>query len=266
MPGPRQLFDGTSRRDLAASECETLEIIIKTSATMLRNLFPSSRFRFEKPDTVAHASLRIQTLSNLDWLGGHGYNLLGFYIHNVQYTDDVGLIHEGSYLPVMFEDMAEPIISGREELGFPKVFSGIAIKKESDTRGVTMSWKGTEWCKIHVAGLRKDARPLPPVEASMSEKIFVHKLVHTRGGALSMPDADYVAMIDTKSDSLQACPQSMESWNGTAKITFNPCNASQLPTLHHIVSRLAELPIFDVVDVLVIHTSGVPNYDSLVRL
>lgn len=266
MPGPRQHFDGASRNDLTGARCETVTIVFKTSATMLRTLFPSSRFRFESLDTVAYASLRFQTLTNLAWLGGHGYHLLGFYIHNVHYTDDAGIGHGGSYLPVMFEDMAEPIVSGREELGFPKVFSDISISRGSETCDITMSWKGAEWCRIHLSDLQEDARSRPLPEVVLSEKIFVHKYLPATGMDPKTPDADYVAMMDPEKETSQLVLEKLESCNRSAKITFDACDEGQLPTLHHIVSRLAELPIFEIVDASIAQTRGIPSLESLVRL
>lgn len=266
MPGPRQHFDGASRSDMNGARCETITIIFKTSATMLRNLLPSNRFRFESLDTVAYASLRFQTLANLDWLGGYGYHLLGFYPYNVQYTDDAGISHRGSYMPVMFENMAEPIVSGREELGFPKVFSDIAVSRESETCDITMSWKGAKWCRIHLSDLQEDAHSRTLSDVVLSEKVFVHKFLPATGREANFPDANYVAMMDPKKEALQVLLEKVETCDSSAKIEFDACSKERLPTLLHIVSRLAELPIFELVDASIVQTRGIPSLKSLVRL
>ena len=60
------------------------------------------------------------SLYNLDWLGGGKYNL-------VQVT--VPVTYQGELMSlclVMFEDRVDPIVTGREELGYPKIMVGIS--------------------------------------------------------------------------------------------------------------------------------------------
>ena len=133
MPGPRQDFYGSKQKALGKVECTTAKVVLKTSATLLRNLFPNASYSFKSRDTVAIISLRVQALNNLAWLGGGGYNLLGAYIHDVVYKAVDGREYCGNYLPVMFEDLADPILTGREELGFPKVFSDTDITIDERT-------------------------------------------------------------------------------------------------------------------------------------
>ena len=122
MPGPRQDFHGRPHNGSNAT-FKTASIKIKSSRTVLENLFPNDKLRFASPDTVAHATFAATQLDNLEWLGGRGYSHFGLYIHGVQYTKDNGETVTGTYLPLLFENLTDPILSGREELGFPKLFA-----------------------------------------------------------------------------------------------------------------------------------------------
>ncbi|KAK4069053.1 hypothetical protein Trihar35433_5632 [Trichoderma harzianum] len=106
-------------------------------------MFPNSRYSFSKLDTVAVASFSVETLSNMAWLaGGSGYNLLGFYIHDVRVEDQKGLQRKGTYCPVMLENLTDPIITGREELGVLKLYSDVDIEESDNTCSVKISWRG----------------------------------------------------------------------------------------------------------------------------
>lgn len=59
------------------------------------------------------------------------------------------------YLPVLFEDFADPIISGREEIGFPKVFSSIDVNKLQESHYVSTSWRGAIWGRMTLTGLKE---------------------------------------------------------------------------------------------------------------
>ncbi len=87
-------------------------IKFKTSATLLRNMFPNSQYSFEKADTVATASFSLESLENLEWLGGRGYDVFAFYIHGVSYKLGDGQVLKGTYCPVMFGNLADSILTG----------------------------------------------------------------------------------------------------------------------------------------------------------
>ena len=59
-------------------------------------------------------------MKQIEWLAGRGYNTLGVTFPAV-FQGDVDRA-EGQFLAVLWENLADPIISGREELGFSKVY------------------------------------------------------------------------------------------------------------------------------------------------
>ncbi|RLL94111.1 hypothetical protein CFD26_103403 [Aspergillus turcosus] len=262
MPGPRQDFWGTSRTAASTKATfRTASITFKTSRPLLRNLLPNESYSFVGKGSIAYATLSQTTLDNLDWLAGGGYNHLGLYIHGVQYKSSDGQVVEASYLPVLFEDLADPIISGREELGFPKVFSTIDVQQRQDSYHVTASWRGAVWGRVSLTGLRDEK----PVEnPSPKPNLFVHRYMpHVGKDAKGKPEAEYAVVVDGDADA--ALVPSVIKRVRIAKhgsFQIDELDWNQLPTLHHVISRLAEIPVHDVVDCKVIDGEGVVDVSS----
>ena len=139
LPGPRQdSFGRTHSQSLQSSTSTKRVIKFKTSATLLRNMFPNDRYSFAKPDTVATASFSLESLENLEWLGGRGYDLFALYIHGVSYKLGDGQVLNGTYCPVMFENQTDPVSLSRNPFlsSFPC---------QTDSRFVGLTRKDCEW-------------------------------------------------------------------------------------------------------------------------
>lgn len=292
MPGPRQTSEGNSHQSSSSSSSSITALIkFKTSATLLRTLFPNSSYRFNKPDTVALASFTVQTLQNMAWLGGGSYDLLGFYIHDVEYTARSGETLHGSYCPVMFENLTDPILSGREELGYPKLYSDISITARNDGDGDSSSveariaWRGTDWARFRWQGLRDHAHQQPnSAEASENgshqnddgeanknnhrqEGILVHKCIPSSDKAergKRRADAEYDVFIPA-SDTVETRTKRIRQAEH-AEFKFEDIGFKKLPTLHHIVSRLAEIPVFEIVEASIVEADGVGDLAGARRL
>ena len=59
-------------------------------------------------------------MTEIEWLAGRGYNTLGFSFP-VSFEGEKDRI-SGNLLTVLWENLADPIITGREELGFAKIY------------------------------------------------------------------------------------------------------------------------------------------------
>jgi hypothetical protein len=292
MPGPRQTSEGSNHQSSTSSSSSIkARIKFKTSATLLRTLFPNSSYRFGKPDTVALASFSVETLENMAWLGGGSYDLLAFYIHDVEYTTRTGETLHGSYCPVMFENLTDPILSGREELGYPKLYSDISITERNKGDGdghssnvveARIAWRGAEWATLRWQGLR-DSIPPKPASAKTGESgsspatngavprakmndtpheegMIVHKCIPASDGAdraKHRADAEYDVFIPALESEGTRTRRVRKAEHGEFK--FQDLGFQKLPTLHHIVSRLAEIPVFGVVEASIVHADGVSD-------
>lgn len=261
LPGPRQDASGNSHTESLRDSTKTImTVLFKTSGTLLRNLLPNDRYYFESKDTVAKASLSLESLQNMAWLGGGGYELLALYIHGVCYKGSDGRVRKGNYCPIMFENLADPIVTGREELGIPKVFSDIEMSKNATSCRAEMSWRGAHWGTLELTGLQATERD--PTKVDGGEGLLVHKYIPSP--EIGKPDADYdiLHLHDPRplvKSVLTADPK-------TARLGIHDLGQKSLPTLHPIISRLAELPILEVVGASVKEVQGVADLSNMLRL
>ncbi len=62
-------------------------------------------------------------MTGIEWLAGRGYNVLGVSFPAV-FNGDRDHV-QGSFLSVLWENLADAIFTGREELGFSKIYCEI---------------------------------------------------------------------------------------------------------------------------------------------
>lgn len=267
MPGPRQDHLGQPRNG-ENSTFKTTSIKFKTSRTALQNLFPPGRsgYSFQSPGTLAYASFSQTTLDGMEWLGGKGYNHLGLYIHGTQYTKPDGKVVSGTYMPILFENLADPIVSGREELGMPKLYSTIDVERADDSVKITTGWQGTRWGTFTLSGLSSVSTPDANASGSVSGEadagIIVHRYMPSVGrDSKGKAEANYTCFVPFEEDSPKPRPESVRT-AASAEFKLEAGNWKSLPTLHHVISRLAELPVYEVVGAKVVEGRGVPDVSN----
>ena len=272
MPGPRQDHTGVPR-DGHDSTSITASIKFKTSRTVLQNLFPTGRkdLSFKNPGTVAYASITTTTLDKMAWLGGGGYSFWALWIHGVQYTKQDGSVVTGNYLPIMFENLTDPIVSGREELGMPKLFSDIDVRKTQTNYAITTSWRGATWGAFNLSNL-KEMESTQNAVASVSGSDedatqIVYRYMPTVGSENKGRAAEeYFAAVHLAEE--KTAPKLLRCWE-TSSATINIDGSlgwNKLPTLSHIVERLAEVPVYEIVGAKVTESVGVSDLASCRRI
>ncbi|CAI7600515.1 unnamed protein product [Penicillium discolor] len=262
MPGPRQTHLGVPR-DGSKSTFTTASIKFKTSRTVLQNLFPPGRkgWRFTSPDTIAYASFSQTTLNKMEWLGGSGYSHIGLYIHGVEYVKDDGSVIHGTYLPILFESLTDPIVSGREELGMPKLYTSVDVYRRSNSYRIRTGWEGALWGNFLLEDL-VEVDPSTTTGALSGEAdagILAYKYLPKSGRANKNIPAEEYAIFDPFSKAVPTPkPQRVYTTN-KASIQIDALDWQQLPTLYHIISRLAEVPVFEIMGAKVVEGQGVPD-------
>ena len=77
-------------------------------------------------------------------------------------------------------------------------------------------------------------------------------------------DAEYAVLI--RGDPQASSVMSMRTCASDSHVEFYEMTPSRFPTLHHIISRLAELPVFEVAEATVLEYQGVPDLSNAQRL
>lgn len=290
MPGPRQDFSGRPR-DGSKATFKTTSVKIKSSGTVLRNFFPTDKLKFASQDSVVFATFSATQIDNLEWLGGRGYSHFGLYIHGVQYTKDNGEITTGTYLPILFENLADPILSGREELGFPKLFADLDVQQDANTWSLNAGWMGSKFATLTVSDPTEHLAngdtaptpapaqapgqgpppghgpPLPPVE----EGLFISKHIPATGSIGSkergQADVEYTAFLPNDLDAKTVEKKVTKTLKAKdARISFDALDWQALPTLHHIISRLQEIPVYEVIEAKIVEGTGVSDVSAVRRV
>lgn len=190
----------------------------------------------------------------LAWLAGRGYNLI---------LVSLPVVHEGrggrtvgGFLPVVWENMAEPILVGRETLGWPKIYADLPPLRRLDGGAECLAaWHGFTFLEINVSGLR----PVTPAElqargagAEPSAGQICHKFI-LRTGSYAETDADYLTLSGNEG---AHAPVLKSAQIGQASLRFHRGSWAQLPTMNHVVDALAALPIHQTYDAVIVSQSG----------
>lgn len=216
----------------------------------------------------------VMELRNLPWLAGRGYNTWGVYFSNVR-CDRVSPPRTGSYLAVLFESFTDPIITGREELGFPKVWAELPDGQlQGASRTHTASWLGFEFMRLEIHNLKQhDPKTAPslgkrPFTHPTQDGILHHRYVPTVG-CPGKHDASYAIFCPPPpgkapvtsywapfSSPEPSTPKDRAQTDATVLFSVKAGTFEQLPTLYNIVDGLASLQLTDVVEVAVQEFQG----------
>ena len=114
--GPRAGPDGQGFECRDGPNVSSFAVHFLSNARQLEALLPEGFELDGEPVVTVYANYQ----TDIEWLAGRGYNLLGVRFpatFNGQ-RDSV----TGQLLTVLWENLADPIITGREELGVPKIY------------------------------------------------------------------------------------------------------------------------------------------------
>ncbi|KAK0731677.1 hypothetical protein B0H67DRAFT_640038 [Lasiosphaeris hirsuta] len=206
----------------------------KTSRTFLETLLPTSQFRFTAPDTVATASY-VTTMTHHP--NGAETNLR-LYFHGVQYTKADGSVVAGSYLPAIFGPSTEG------EVGVPSVPCEVAMEcVKGGTCRVVVSWEGVKFGELGWEGVKFGELGWEGLEE----------------GKLTGEEGDGVLMYQRGGDGEKCVVLPHAGQTGTfvsvfggkkaAEVKFEARDWEQLPTLHHVVAVLADIPVLEALGV-----------------
>jgi len=231
-PGPRQLPDGVVPDPKHSPRRLSVAASFLTDAALLARHLPEGFALAGEPVVT----VEFHYMTEIDWLAGRGYTMI-----EVSWPATfTGRQHKasGRFLAVIWENLADPIITGRGEIGHPKLYAEIAEPRRWDGAQIcTAGWMGFRFLDLTVSELR-DAPPSPTKPGS--DGTLMLKYV-PRTGAWGETDVYQVTL--TPADNPDRTIERHQL--GVGAVRFHRAAWSDLPTIHHVVNALAELPIIE---------------------
>jgi hypothetical protein len=227
--GPRQDENGKPF-DWSASHRVVAAVNFLTEPSALEPLLPPGfTLEGEPVVTVEHYSLR-----NLPWLAGRGYDALGvrFPARFTGLKDTA----TGPLLTVMWENFCDAILTGREELGYAKIFADLPQPAvHGNGRTYTASWCGHQFLQMDLDNLVDCDPPAPaPSDGLLHHRYFPavnNNATHDVSCVTITPSG-----APTVTDRFQ---------KGSGSVEFRKASWEQMPTQHHVVNHLAAMPVLE---------------------
>jgi Acetoacetate decarboxylase (ADC) len=250
--GPRQGPGERRYQNRVSPRTTALSVSFESDPDALAALMPPG---FSVAES-ARVTIRATTMTEIEWLAGRGYNTLGLFVdaefHGVDRVS-------GEFLTVLWENSADAIVTGREELGFNKVYAeldDLSWNVEETTIDANAGWDGYEFLRMHGSDLEPTEPP------STDPPPILHYKYVPATGRRGEADASYPTISPRDiSDS-----QVIDAHTGKGSVEWSPGTWEQLPTLEPIVSRLADLPVLDEPSASVVRTVGSQDLGDTRRL
>jgi len=217
-------------------------LVYESDPTQLEKLLPPG-FTLTAPYVVVNMNM----LRNLAWLAGNGYNLVGVAIP-AEYKGQEEKIN-GRLLMVMWENHADPILTGREQLGYSKIFCDISdIATYNNISRTKMSSWGFQFCEM-TFDKNQEPENLDELKSVLnnpkSDGIMHYKYFPRTGDGFSKADVQYVCLNPSNAklpDDVKKYPVNDPVYcKGT--IEWRIPTWEQMPTQHRVVEGLGGLEI-----------------------
>ncbi len=248
--GPRQGPEGHGFdcRDTPRATSYTVSFL--TRAEQLDALLPAG-FRLSGEPVV---TVTVTFLTEIEWLAGRGYNTLGVSFP-AEYEGKRDRAR-GPFLAVLWENLADPILTGREQLGFSKIYC--AIPPPAVLNGETRcaaEWLGFTFMDMRLTDMETvpaaevegeaaaDKTPVEQDQDDAAEELHaeltgtLHYKYIPRTGEWGSSDAEYAVLTPSATPNRRVTAQ----WNGKGRVRFHRAAWQDLPTQYHIVNAFAEL-------------------------
>ena len=237
-PGPRNL--PADRRHLRfTKETTTLTLSAATEANRLARMLPEGFELCGAP----RLTVSIINLGGIGWLAGRGYNILMVRFPAV-WAGQQRL--EGDFVPVVWESMADPILTGRDELGWCKINAEIPDLRYQGARcQASAAWDGYRFFEAEADALE----PAGPSGEAPRPMLFQKYVPRT--GDWGTADVSYATATGE-----EPAAETISVECGVGRFAFRTARWEDMPTQYPIVNALASLPLGDFGPAMLQRTSG----------
>lgn len=261
-PGPRQHSEGRmwTAEEAGRMTAQWMKVSYRTDPAKLEKLLPEG-FSLRGDPIV---SVSCAWFKNLYWLAGRGYGILSVDFP-VTYQGKTERL-DGALCPIIWEGSPDAIMTGREELGFPKMFarfSEIDWDEAAGRSSCDAAWYDHTFFDIELTDLVEEQNPKKQLPGSDGGAQMYYKYMpRTSPGGSEGADLAYVTTSAAPAGSGGAVANinfddfEFRRWTGKGALQWNQATFEQLPLSFHIVNGIADLDILEYVDAEMVHFTG----------
>lgn len=237
LPGPRNV--PIDKRDLPNNQTGLqISVTALTDRALLQELCPPDC----EVDGEGLVNVSQRFHSNIGWLAGRGYSVVGVTFPIIHRSKTSGS-RQGSFAPVLWESLADPIITGREELGFAKLYADMPPARiVADTYSGLASWEGFKFFEIEATDLTEVTASSAPSYGGTFHYKFIPKT-----GSLGESDVEYLEYAPP--GGIMAGYGDFpvtRHMTGSGRFTFFRARWEDVPLQYPIINALAELPLHEI--------------------
>ena len=147
----------------------------------------------------------------------------------------------GSFLTVLWKNLADPIITGREELGYAKIYCDLpepAVLRGE--RHLNASWMGFRFLDVKVYNLRQQsAEEMTALAQAPANAGVLHYKYFPRTGEWETADVACATLTPATTPNRVI----KERWVGEGSVQFFKARWEDMPTQYNIVNTFYDLEI-----------------------
>lgn len=225
----------------------TLSVTARSDAKTLAELLPPA-CELQGEPTI---TVEVTFLTNIGWLAGRGYNIVALTIPIAHQSATRGRL-TGLFMPVLWENLADPIITGREELGFAKIYAEIPDPIViGDSFAAGAAWGGFRFLEICATQLQEAPLRIAPATGQ-----FHYKFI-PRTGNQREADVEYLEYSAPSTSMTSYGGMQVERrQEGRGSFKFHHARWEDVPLQYPIINALAELPILHWLEASVTYSSA----------
>jgi hypothetical protein len=233
LPGPRNV--PKDKQHLPNNQTNVvITVTALTEARALAELLPPECNLDGEPLLTATMTF----MSNIGWLAGRGYAILNISFPIAHDSKSQGKL-TGTFTPVLWENLADPIMTGREELGFAKIYAEMPPPViVGNSYSACAAWQGFRFAEI--AAMDLNEAPAEPPSASGS---FHYKFI-PRTGAQGDADTAYLEYAPpNRTATGYGGLRVVRRMTGQGSVKFHSARWEDVPFQYPIINALAAMPL-----------------------
>lgn len=183
----------------------------------------------------------------ITWLAGGHYNVVAVTVR-ARYAGNVDDV-SGAYALAMWENLTDPILTGRELQGLPKTYGDIEDHRVFD--GVwttTLSVRGKTFLDLAASDLRT-------MEPERLQQLNTESSKRTLLGWKYIPNETGSGPVVSYATEFPMPARYTEAWSATGRLKWYPQTWRENPMQAHIANALHALPVKEIVACLVSKSS-----------